>query len=76
MLEIDSLDRKPTVEQTTVGSRDSGATQTSSPGDRQSSLQGYGNYLRPIDTPLAFNGFSEETLRRFGLNLPPPGSFP
>src|SRR4249919_1858156 len=26
MLEIDSLDRKPTVEQTTVGSRDSGAT--------------------------------------------------
>src|SRR6478752_7122398 len=76
MLEIDSLDRKPTVEQTTVGSPDSGATQTSSPGDRQGSLQGYGNYLRPIDTPLAFNGFSEETLRRFGPQFAAAGIVP
>ena len=72
MLEIDSLDRRPALQQSTVSSPNSGATATSTPGNSPNLSQGYGNYLRPIETPLAFNGFSEETLRRFGFSSPPP----
>ena len=32
------------------------------------------NYLKPIETPLVFNGFSEDTVQRFAPNSPPPES--
>src|SRR5689334_13518308 len=53
MLEIDSLDRRPALQQSTVSSPNSGATATSTPGNSPNLSQGYGNYLRPIETPLA-----------------------
>ena len=76
MLEIDSLDRRPALQQSTVSSPNSGATATSTPGNSPNLSQGYGNYLRPIETPLAFNGFSEETLRRFGSQVAAAGVVP
>jgi hypothetical protein len=52
-------------------------TQTASPGEARPALpaQNYSNYLEPIETPLVFNGFSDETLQRYGRNSRPRASF-
>jgi hypothetical protein len=31
-------------------------------------MQEFANYLKPIETPLVFNGFSEEAVQRFFLD--------
>ncbi len=57
-----------------------GATETASPGGNNegSSLaaQNYSNYLKPIETPLVFNGFSDETLQRYGAQFAAVGIVP
>jgi hypothetical protein len=63
----------------------SGATQAASPGE-DSTLQAhnssrgfsqnYSNYLQPIETPLVFNGFSEETLQRYASQFAAAGIVP
>jgi SpoIVB peptidase S55 len=87
MLEISALDRRPSpapVRPNGVDanvSKESGARQTASPGDNatlqlQNPLQNYSNYLKPIDTPLVFNGFSAETLQRYGSEFAAAGIVP
>ncbi len=69
--------------------KQSGSTQTASPGEasalpaqnfsQNSSLnfsQNYSNYLQPIETPLVFNGFSEETLQRYASQFAAVGIVP
>jgi hypothetical protein len=73
MLEINAMDATPgggEFEPLTA-KRDNGTTKTASPGpsasDTDSSSIGgnLANYMKPIDTPLVFSGFTEDSLRRF-----------
>ncbi|MGA8537984.1 MAG: SpoIVB peptidase S55 [Terriglobales bacterium] len=57
--------------------KQSGATQTSSPSENPAlPIQSYSNYLTPIETPLVFNGFSAETLQRYGSQFAAAGIVP
>src|ERR1700683_3191989 len=69
MLEISALDRSPAEETSAVKpSMNAVAGKTAAPGvasGRGGSSQDFANYLKPIETPLVFNGFSEEAVRLF-----------
>ena len=80
MLEINQFDKRPGND-TSVAS----ATQlpivekTAGPGNGTSisgSTPEVINYLKPIDTPLVFNGFSEEALKLFGPKFASSGIVP
>ena len=91
MLEINALDHSPTnspanspapmpmradLPDTTSPSQ-VGTTPTASPGESAAlPPQGYSNYLKPIETPLVFNGFSDETLQRYGSQFAAAGIVP
>src|SRR5579863_9297345 len=80
MLEINALDQSPAEETAaTKPTVTTAAGKTASPGDATSlpsSTQDYANYLKPIDTPLVFNGFSEDTVRRFAGQFASAGVIP
>ncbi|MBZ5679934.1 MAG: SpoIVB peptidase S55 [Acidobacteriia bacterium] len=80
MLEINALDRTPAEEAAaTKPSVNNAAGKTASPGDSFSlltSTEGFANYLRPIEAPLVFNGFSEESIRRFAPEFAAAGIVP
>lgn len=77
MLEIDALDHRPASEPAAASPAVRGTTRTSSPGENPAlPAPGYSNYLKPIETPLVFNGFSEETLRRFAPQFASAGITP
>src|ERR1700728_3772839 len=74
MLEINALDKSPAEEAAaTKPGVSNAAGKTAAPGDagtfpdsaQSDSRQDFSNYLKPIDAPLVFNGFSEDTMRRF-----------
>jgi hypothetical protein len=78
MLEISALDRNPAsapVEATSVARS---PNKTASPGVANSLGQqaGFTNYLKPIETPLVFNGFSEDTVQRFASQFSSAGIVP
>src|SRR5258708_746177 len=83
MLEINALDHRPTPTHVNAPAANppanspnqSGTTQTASPGDNAAlPAQDYSNYLKPIETPLVFNGFSNETLRRYSSQFAAAGT--
>jgi len=80
MLEINALDRSPAEEAAaTRPSVTSAAGKTAAPGDAVTlgnSTQDYANYLKPIETPLVFNGFSEDAVRRFAPEFASAGIVP
>ncbi len=80
MLEINALDRSPAEEAAaTRPSVTSAAGKTAAPGDAVAfgnSTQDYANYLKPIETPLVFNGFSEDAVRRFAPEFASAGIVP
>jgi len=88
MLEINALDRRPAPAPMRAAGTDAsssnssslsqrGAAQTASPGESVAlPPQGYSNYLKPIETPLVFNGFSDETLRRYASQFAAAGIVP
>jgi hypothetical protein len=80
MLEINALDRSPAEEAAAVRPSVSNATgKTAAPGDAVTlgnSTQDYANYLKPIETPLVFNGFSEDAVRRFAPEFASAGIVP
>ncbi len=52
-------------------------TQTASPGEGSAvPTQNHSDYLQPIDTPLVFNGFSADTLQRYGPQFAAAGIVP
>jgi len=85
MLEINALDKSPAEEAAaTKPGVTNAAGKTASPGD-DTSLPGstplgpseaYANYLKPIETPLVFTGFSEDTVRRFAGQFASAGIVP
>ncbi len=79
MLEINALDRSlPPDSQPAASSERRDTSRTSGPGLPASAPQvpSYANYLKPIETPLVFNGFSEDTVRRFAGQFAAAGIVP
>jgi hypothetical protein len=85
MLEISALDRSPAEESAAVKpSVTTVAGKTASPGEisafpgtsQSSGVQSVTNYLKPIETPLVFNGFSEEAIKLFAGELGTAGIVP
>src|SRR3954463_3748358 len=79
MLEISALDRTPGGNAAPVGATaGEPAVKTSSPGVSSvpQGVQDFANYLKPIDTPLVFSGFSEDTIRRFAPQFASAGIVP
>ena len=89
MLEINALDhspergpaRGPAPTRASLSddnaSEQNATTQTASPGKSPAlPVQNYSNYLKPIETPLVFNGFSDETLQRYGSQFAAVGIVP
>ena len=84
MLEINALDRSPAEETAAVKPAISVvAGKTASPGEistmpnsAQDSAGTFANYLKPIETPLVFNGFSEQAIHLFAGQLGSAGIVP
>ncbi len=83
MLEINALDHSPApapMRASVSGAHPSdqnATTQTASPGEGAAlPAQNYSNYLKPIETPLVFTGFSDETLQRYGSQFAAAGIVP
>src|SRR2546426_7269154 len=65
MLEISALDRRPESPETDAKASVDAPTRTSTPGFSSVPSANYANYLKPIEAPLVFNGFSETALKQF-----------
>jgi len=80
MLEINALDKTPSEEASAVKPAISNAAgKTAAPGDGTTlagSVQSFSQYLKPIDTPLVFNGFSEDAVRQFAPQFAAAGIVP
>ncbi len=80
MLEISALDGSPAEETSAVKpSVSTVAGKTAAPGETSAlptSGQDFTNYLKPIETPLVFNGFSEEAVRLFAGQFASAGVVP
>ncbi len=82
MLQINEFDKSPyadqTAEQRAANSPANAAAPSGGPGEQPSTLgaASMGSYLKPIETPLVFNGFSEESIRRFAPQFASAGIVP
>src|SRR6476660_8291339 len=76
MLEISALDSRPTSVPVQVKSVPSLAAKTSGPGLPTVAAQNFANYLKPIETPLVFSGFSEDAVQRFAPEFAAQGIVP
>src|ERR1700726_2929375 len=80
MLEISALDGSPAEETSAVKpSVNAVAGKTAAPGEASAlpaAGQDYANYLKPIETPLVFNGFSEQAVRLFAGQFASAGIVP
>jgi len=80
MLEINALDHSPAEETSAVKPAvNAVAGKTAAPGEASAlpaSAQGFANYLRPIETPLVFNGFSEQAIQLFSGQFASAGIVP
>ncbi len=76
MLEINALDRNPAPEPMEAKALGGPTTKTSGPGVANLPTTNFANYLKPIETPLVFNGFSDETIQRFAPQFASAGIIP
>ena len=84
MLEINALDRSPEETSAVKTSGIQAVDKTASPGmnsalpgaSQNSSSRDFANYLKPIETPLVFNGFSEQAIQLFAGQLGATGIMP
>src|SRR5215475_10158480 len=76
MLEISALDSAPTAVPVQAKSVPSFAAKTSGPGVPSASAHNFANYLKPIETPLVFSGFSEDAVQRFAPQFASEGIVP
>src|SRR5207244_1248322 len=76
MLEISALDRRPESPETDAKASVDAPTRTSTPGISSAPSANYANYLKPIEAPLVFNGFSEVALRQFAPQFAAAGIVP
>ncbi|MBV8051665.1 MAG: SpoIVB peptidase S55 [Acidobacteriaceae bacterium] len=76
MLEISAIDHTASSGPVEAKAGPSGSSKTASPGTSDVPVQDFANYMKPIDTPLVFNGFSEETVQRFAAQFAASGIVP
>src|SRR6266699_2488119 len=76
MLEISALDRTLTSVPVQAKSIPGLAAKTSGPGLPSVAAQSFANYLKPIETPLVFSGFSEDAIQRFAPQFAAEGIVP
>jgi SpoIVB peptidase S55 len=76
MLEINAMDRSPGNSPVNAGSAAHTPTQTSGPGADSFSPQDYANYLKPIEAPLVFSGFSQDAMQMFAPQFAKAGIVP
>src|SRR5437870_9052698 len=76
MLEINAMDRSPMPTQGPVKAALDVPAKTSGPGVANAPVQDFANYLKPIDTPLVFNGFSQDAIQRFAPQFADAGIVP
>jgi len=76
MFEINAMDRSPGSGTGNTQAAVQAPTQTSGPGTGNLPARDYANYLRPIEAPLVFNGFSQETMQRFAPQFARAGIVP
>jgi SpoIVB peptidase S55 len=76
MLEISALDSTPSAVPVQVKSVPTFAAKTSGPGLPSTTTQTFANYLKPIDTPLVFSGFTEDSIQKFAPQFASAGIVP
>jgi len=76
MLEINAMDRSPMPSRGPVKAALDVPAKTSGPGGANAPVQDPANYLKPIDTPLVFNGFSQDAIQRFAPQFADAGIVP
>jgi len=78
MLEIDAMDKTPLTDVSHgVTAPKQQVTRTSGPGlPADGAASSYANLLKPIDTPLVFTGFSQDTMRLFAQDFASAGVMP
>jgi len=76
MLEISALDTTPTSVPVQAKSVPSLAAKTSGPGLPSATAANFANYLKPIETPLVFSGFSEDAVQKFAPQFAAEGIVP
>jgi hypothetical protein len=77
MLEINAMDATPASGSVPVKVAAIDApTKTSGPGVANAPVQDVANYLKPIDTPLVFSGFSNDAVKMFASQFADAGITP
>ncbi|MBZ5597794.1 MAG: SpoIVB peptidase S55 [Acidobacteriia bacterium] len=76
MLEINAMDRSPVAAPGQAKAVVTTPSKTSGPGVAGLPVQDFANYLKPIEAPLVFSGFSEEAVRRFAPQFAEAGIVP
>ncbi|MGA2647247.1 MAG: SpoIVB peptidase S55 [Candidatus Sulfotelmatobacter sp.] len=83
MLEINALDHSPAEETAavkpavnTVAGKTGTPGMVALPGSAQDAGNGFANYLQPIETPLVFNGFSQQAIQLFAGQFGSAGIVP
>jgi hypothetical protein len=83
MLEINALDHSPAEETAavkpavkTVAGKTGTPGMVALPGSARDAGNGFANYLQPIETPLVFNGFSQQAIQLFAGQFGSAGIVP
>ena len=76
MLEISAIDATPSNVPVQAKSVPSIPAKTSGPGTASVPAQSFTNYLRPIEAPLVFSGFSEDAIQQFAPQFASEGIVP
>ena len=76
MFEINAMDRSPAAAPAQAKAAVSTPSKTLGPGVSELPIQDFANYLKPIEAPLVFSGFSEEAVRRFAPQFAAAGIVP
>jgi len=77
MLEINELDSSVPARDPVSHAKPATTEKTGSPGlTSASGLEGYSQYLQPIDAPFVFDGFSESAVQQFAPKLAAAGIVP
>jgi SpoIVB peptidase S55 len=76
MLEINAMDQTPGAGPAEAKASVTVPAKTAGPGSITAPGQDFASYLKPIETPLVFNGFSESAMRRFAPEFATTGIVP
>jgi hypothetical protein len=76
MLEINAMDQTPESNPAEAKASAGAPSKTSGPGISSVPSQDFANYLKPIETPLVFDGFSQDAIQRFAPQFAAAGIVP